>query len=496
MLRCAPALPGLGVHMHAPPSVSAPHASAPAEAVNFAMEDWVEAGKAAVPCTCTALPEGVALDMGIFCPELREDSSRLVGPPAACWRGWLLEGLAADVASPCVCVQQQERRAAGGSSQWMPASRTTAHMPKPACPPSTADEEDSEEEESEEESEAEEEEEEQPARRRRAPATPPRKRAAAAARGRKPATSTESESESEAEGSSSDEEEAEAPARKRRRAAGGSVPRAAAASKPAQPAVVRPASSVPDVVKAPTRVSRALKGGSCRRRCLMPGRHVPAACLGHDCVPLTPLPPGLLPRPWYARPVQASDVPRGAAPAQWGKVAEERPLAVVDRDEHTRQVRCRDELQQGRMCACTTCLCVCVCREHSCNWYSSPPLRRSSCSSGSPWRTTATRISPPPTLPPHSVAACSSSFPWCTGWTGPAASLAHCGWATSRRDQTASSGATAGWRVGAAEEPPRLPQGLAGGGGQGERPHPGRAHDSLGPVCPRCCRWCVAVLAF
>ncbi|PSC73626.1 Jumonji domain-containing [Micractinium conductrix] len=196
-----------------------------AEAVNFAMEDWVEAGKAAVPCTCTALPEGVALDMGIFCPELREDSS---------------------------------------------------------------DEEDSEEEESEEESEAEEEEEEQPARRRRAPATPPRKRAAAAARGRKPATSTESESESEAEGSSSDEEEAEAPARKRRRAAGGSVPRAAAASKPAQPAVVRPASSVPDVVKAPTR---------------------------------------------------ASDVPRGAAPAQWGKVAEERPLAVVDRDEHTRQLK-------------------------------------------------------------------------------------------------------------------------------------------------------------
>ncbi|EFN59438.1 hypothetical protein CHLNCDRAFT_137990 [Chlorella variabilis] len=45
------------------------------QAVNFAMEDWVEAGKAAVPCTCSALPQGVQLDMGIFCPELREESS-------------------------------------------------------------------------------------------------------------------------------------------------------------------------------------------------------------------------------------------------------------------------------------------------------------------------------------------------------------------------------------------------------------------------------------
>ena len=38
------------------------------------MPEWVEAGKAAVPCTCTCLPDGVALDMAIFCPELRESS--------------------------------------------------------------------------------------------------------------------------------------------------------------------------------------------------------------------------------------------------------------------------------------------------------------------------------------------------------------------------------------------------------------------------------------
>ena len=47
----------------------------PAEAVNFALEGWLEAGQAAVPCTCSCLPEGVSLDMGIFLPELREDDS-------------------------------------------------------------------------------------------------------------------------------------------------------------------------------------------------------------------------------------------------------------------------------------------------------------------------------------------------------------------------------------------------------------------------------------
>ncbi len=50
-------------------------ACAPAEAVNFAMEEWLEVGCAAVPCTCSCLPDGVALDMGIFLPELRESSS-------------------------------------------------------------------------------------------------------------------------------------------------------------------------------------------------------------------------------------------------------------------------------------------------------------------------------------------------------------------------------------------------------------------------------------
>ncbi len=47
---------------------------APPEAINFAMEEWLEAGKAAVPCTCTCLPDGVSLNMAIWCPELRESS--------------------------------------------------------------------------------------------------------------------------------------------------------------------------------------------------------------------------------------------------------------------------------------------------------------------------------------------------------------------------------------------------------------------------------------
>lgn len=45
------------------------------------MPEWIEAGKAAVPCTCSCLPDGVALDMGIFCPELREEQSS--GEPAS-----------------------------------------------------------------------------------------------------------------------------------------------------------------------------------------------------------------------------------------------------------------------------------------------------------------------------------------------------------------------------------------------------------------------------
>ena len=41
--------------------------------MNFALEGWLEAGQAAVPCTCSCLPEGVSLDMAIFLPELREE---------------------------------------------------------------------------------------------------------------------------------------------------------------------------------------------------------------------------------------------------------------------------------------------------------------------------------------------------------------------------------------------------------------------------------------
>lgn len=62
-------------HVAAPPPAAA-------EAVNFAMEEWLEVGCAAVPCTCSCLPDGVALDMGIFIPELREGSS---GEGAAAW---------------------------------------------------------------------------------------------------------------------------------------------------------------------------------------------------------------------------------------------------------------------------------------------------------------------------------------------------------------------------------------------------------------------------
>lgn len=61
-----------------------------AEAVNFAMEEWLEAGKEAVPCTCSCLPDGVALDMAIFCPELRESSGGRLMPccEAAGEVGW------------------------------------------------------------------------------------------------------------------------------------------------------------------------------------------------------------------------------------------------------------------------------------------------------------------------------------------------------------------------------------------------------------------------
>ncbi len=39
------------------------------------------------------------------------------------------------------------------------------------------------------------------------------------------------------------------------------------------------------------------------------------------------------------RRLQARRVPRTAGTPEWGKLAEDRPLAVVERDEQTRQVR-------------------------------------------------------------------------------------------------------------------------------------------------------------
>ena len=64
------------VYSQLPPAHSAcAYAPVPAEAVNFAMERWLPAGKAAVPCTCACLPQGVRLDMRIFCPELRRHGS-------------------------------------------------------------------------------------------------------------------------------------------------------------------------------------------------------------------------------------------------------------------------------------------------------------------------------------------------------------------------------------------------------------------------------------
>ncbi|KAL4431002.1 hypothetical protein ABPG75_006258 [Micractinium tetrahymenae] len=192
-----------------------------AEAVNFAMEQWLDVGCAAVPCTCSCLPDGVALDMGIFIPELREDSS---------------------------------------------------------------DEEEESEEEGSEEEGSEEEEEERPATRRRtAPAAKPgRKRGRkGAATPSKSESSQEQEEEEEEEGeeevSGRDSEAPAQPAAKRRRGAAGAL----------KPMPVRPAARVPEVIKA-TRARR---------------------------------------------------VPRTAATPEWGKLAEDRPLAVVERDDQTRQLK-------------------------------------------------------------------------------------------------------------------------------------------------------------
>ena len=46
-----------------------------AEAINFALPEWLDIGKEAVTCNCEALEDGVKLDMGIFFPELRAETS-------------------------------------------------------------------------------------------------------------------------------------------------------------------------------------------------------------------------------------------------------------------------------------------------------------------------------------------------------------------------------------------------------------------------------------
>ncbi len=45
-----------------------------AEAVNFALEDWVSMGRRATQCTCSALEDAVRLDVRLFKPKARRRS--------------------------------------------------------------------------------------------------------------------------------------------------------------------------------------------------------------------------------------------------------------------------------------------------------------------------------------------------------------------------------------------------------------------------------------
>lgn len=54
-----------------------------AEAVNFALADWLPLGRKATRCTCSALDEAVRLNMSMFRPEVRNQIShefKLVAP--------------------------------------------------------------------------------------------------------------------------------------------------------------------------------------------------------------------------------------------------------------------------------------------------------------------------------------------------------------------------------------------------------------------------------
>lgn len=347
------------------------------------MEQWLEVGCAAVPCTCSCLPDGVALDMGIFLPELREGSS------GGCTTAHSVAH-DASVRSWGWCFVWALVHPPGTGGVGKPGGPGRGHMPY-LCPQFShgsplmvcisscawpADEEEDSEEDSEEEESEEEEEEERPATRRRtaAGAAAGRSRGgpAGAGRGRKAAAadSEGSEEEEEEEGSDEESEDGEEsgsdsgtparPAPKRRRGS-------AAALKPMP---MRPATRVPDVVKA-TRVRKTpgqapwcpapckvlarccawglLCHGVLAVACQRPdrgaasvlGRHV--AC--RSCI-RAQLPTVLCPAHSQAR-----RAPRTAGTPEWGKLAEDRPLAVVERDEQTRQV----------------CVCVCVRAEGGCS---------------------------------------------------------------------------------------------------------------------------------
>lgn len=251
----------------------------------------MEAGKAAQPCTCSCLPDGVSLDMAIFCPELRESSGEharetkmrgdeLFGREG--FEGEWQRGLR--IASFCLephkspgqlCAAEVHlvafyAHSVHSTDAWCAWERHGLSLTLPLTCPLLADEEEEsdeegseegseeegseeeEEEQSSEEESEEEEEEEAPARRGRRGAAAKKPAAAKAAprkrgRGGKAAATPEESSESEEEDS-----EDEGAARKRRRGASG-APRAVP--------------KLPEVAKA-TRVSGMGGGACCAPQCV------------------------------------------------------------------------------------------------------------------------------------------------------------------------------------------------------------------------------------